>query len=96
MKRLTVVATVTAKPDCVGQVKEELNRLIEPTRKEDGCVNYDLHQSKEDPAVFIFHENWDSEAHLGAHLETPHIKACQAALESIIESAVVHKLYQIA
>ena len=95
MKRLTVVATVTAKADTVEEVKAELNKLIEPTRKEEGCINYDLHQSKEDTTVFIFHENWDSEAHLDAHLETPHIKACQAALESIIESAVVHKLYQI-
>ena len=96
MKRLTVVATVIAKPDCIEAVKTELNKLIEPTRNEEGCINYDLHQSKDDPAVFIFHENWDSEAHLDVHLETEHIKACQAALESITENAVVHKLYQIA
>ena len=96
MKRLTVVATVVAKADKIEEVKTELNRLIEPTRKEEGCINYDLHQSKEDQAIFIFHENWTSEAHLDAHLETDHIKTCQAALEDIIESAVVHKLYQIA
>ena len=95
MSRLTVVAVVTAKSNSIEEVKAELNALIEPTLKEDGCINYDLHQSIEDPALFIFHENWTSEAHLDVHLQTDHIKKCQAALESLIEDAVVHKVKQV-
>jgi quinol monooxygenase YgiN len=27
----------------------------------------------EDPATFFFYENWESAAHLDAHLATPHL-----------------------
>jgi len=33
-----------------------------------------MHQGTTDPAQFLFHENWTSEAALKAHFETPHIK----------------------
>ena len=49
--------------------------LLVPTRKEAGCLNYDLHQSPEDPAKFLFHENWTSQAALNAHLQSAHVKA---------------------
>jgi quinol monooxygenase YgiN len=95
MSRLTVVALVTSKPNSIEEVKAELNALVEPTLKEDGCINYDFHQSIEDPALFIFHENWTSEAHLDTHLQTDHIKKCQMAIEDLIEDAQVHKVRQV-
>ena len=49
--------------------------LLAPTRNEAGCLNYDVHQSVDDPAKFLFHENWTSKAHLDAHLQSPHVKA---------------------
>ena len=81
MSHLTVVATVTAGPGYEDEVGEILKKLIEPTRKEEGCIDYDFHRSIENPAVYVFYENWTSKAHLDRHLETPHIKECQAALE---------------
>ena len=60
MSNLTVVAKVTAKKDSVDNVKSELLKLITPTRKENGCIEYNLHQDNDDPAVFIFYETWES------------------------------------
>ncbi|MGA3283240.1 MAG: putative quinol monooxygenase [Verrucomicrobiota bacterium] len=74
-KIVTVVATFQAKPGKENELRAVLTGLVAPTRKETGCLNYDLHQSPEDPAKFLFHENWTSKAHLDAHLQTPHIKA---------------------
>jgi quinol monooxygenase YgiN len=36
----------------------ELLKLIDITRAEEGCINYDLHQDKENPGSFesIFHD----------------------------------------
>ena len=31
--------------------------------------------SSDDPAKFLFHENWTSQAALDAHLQSPHIQA---------------------
>ncbi len=58
--KLTVVARIEAKPDKIALVKAELMKLIEPTLEEAGCVQYDLHQDNENPAVFLFYENWES------------------------------------
>jgi quinol monooxygenase YgiN len=74
-KTVTVVALVKAKPGKEAALKKALLALIPPTRKEKGCLNYDLHQDIEDPSRFIFHENWTSKAHLDAHLNSPHLQA---------------------
>ena len=75
MKPITVVATFQARPGKEEELKAALIGLVAPTRKETGCLNYDLHASPEDPAKFLFHENWTSKAHLDAHLKSPHIAA---------------------
>jgi quinol monooxygenase YgiN len=75
MKPITVIATFQAKPGKESELKATLTALVEPTRKEAGCINYDLHQSPDEPGKFLFHENWTSKAHLDAHLQSAHIKA---------------------
>lgn len=72
-KTITVVATFQAKPGKENELKHALLTLPGPTRKEAGCINYDLHQSPEDAGKFLFHENWTSKELLDAHLKSPHI-----------------------
>lgn len=43
-----VVAHVVALPENVEEVKLILLSLIEPTRQESGCIQYELLQNKED------------------------------------------------
>ncbi len=74
-KPITVIATFQARPGKEAELKNALIGLVTPTRKEAGCLNYDLHQLPENPARFLFHENWTSKAHLDAHLQSAHIKA---------------------
>jgi quinol monooxygenase YgiN len=75
MKKITVIATFQAKPGMEAALKEVLIGLVEPTRKEAGCINYDLHQSPDEPGKFLFHENWTSRELLDAHLKSAHIAA---------------------
>jgi quinol monooxygenase YgiN len=72
-KPITVVATFQARPGKKDELKKALLSLIHPTRKEAGCLNYDLHQLPEEPEKFLFYENWTSRQHLDAHLENTHI-----------------------
>lgn len=57
MTALTIVANIIAKPNSVELVKAELLKLIDVTRAEEGCINYELHQDNENPAHFVFYEN---------------------------------------
>ena len=85
IKAITVVATFQAKPGKEAELRAALIGLVAPTRKEAGCLNYDLHILPEDPAKFLFHENWTSKAHLDTHLQSAHI---QALLPRVPELAV--------
>ena len=73
--KVTVVAIMRAKPGMEEQVRQALLGLCGPTRAEKGCINYDLYQSIADPALFIFHENWESVADLDAHGQSAHLQA---------------------
>jgi len=72
--QVTVLAMVTAKPGLEEKVKEELLKLVTPTRAEPGCINYDLHQSSEDKTKFMLYENWVSRNDLEVHLEMPYLR----------------------
>lgn len=74
---LTVIARMRAKPGKQAELRAALEALIEPTTKDEGCINYDLHQGVDDPAVFVFYENWaDRAAHAAhaAHMQAPHLQ----------------------
>ena len=70
---VVVFAQIQAKPGHESVLREELMGMVEATRAEEGCLQYDLHQSTEDPRLFLFYEVWATESHLLGHLETPHI-----------------------
>ena len=72
---LTIVARIEADPERVELVKSELLKLVEPTRNEAGCMQYDLHQDNDNPAIFLFYENWESRELWRAHMDSAHIAA---------------------
>ena len=89
---LTIVAHARAKPGQETSALELLRGLIAPTRAEAGCINYDLHQSADDPALFVFYENWANAKDFEAHGRSAHIqKFRQRAGECLAEGPVISK-----
>ena len=82
---LTVIAEMHAKAGKQAELRAELEALIPLTVAEDGYVNYDLHQGAEDPDAFFFYENWESAAHLDAHLATPHLVRFAGMLDELLD-----------
>jgi quinol monooxygenase YgiN len=70
---LTVVATFQAQPGKETALRAALASLLAPTRKEAGCLSYDLHQSAESPGKFLFYETWQNQAAIDAHMQSPHV-----------------------
>lgn len=93
--KLTLIARILAKTEKRELVKSELLKLIEPTRAEEGCINYDLHQDNENLNLFIFHENWESSDLLQKHLANTHIAEYLKATEGAVEEFVLQKLTHI-
>jgi quinol monooxygenase YgiN len=80
---LRAVDRIKAKPEGVKAVGELLSGLVEPTRKESGCVSYQLLQNRRDPTDFTFAEEWQSDAAFEAHLSSAHVQQALPKLEAI-------------
>ena len=71
---LTVVARLKAAPGHEGDLRPILEACVAPTRAEDGCHTYVLHQGVEQKDLFVFTETWRDKAALDRHMETAHFK----------------------
>lgn len=92
MAKLTIVAHIRAKADKTNLVKSELLKLIETTRAEEGCIQYDLHQDNADPSYFMFYENWDNRELWQTHMNAPHIAAFGTATDGAVESFELYEM----
>ena len=92
---IRIIAKVVAKPDSVDQVCSILSDLVEPTRQESGCINYELLQNRTDPTDFTFVEEWETDAAIDAHLTTKHIRDALTKLPGLISSAPDIRRYRV-
>ena len=95
MSKLTIVANIHVAASQIDLVKTELLKLVPLTRAEKGCINYDLHQDNENPAHFMFFENWESRDLWQAHMNAPHLAAYMAATDGAVEQFSVNEMSQI-
>ncbi|WP_333804928.1 putative quinol monooxygenase [Sulfurospirillum sp.] len=80
---LKIIATIQIKQDHIEMIKQEALKLIVPTRKEVGCLEYFLLQNSEQEDVLIMIETWENEDALAIHFATPHLKQFAQALEGV-------------
>jgi quinol monooxygenase YgiN len=83
---LTLVAFLRAKEGQQLLLEAELRALVAPTRKEEGCLQYDLHRGADHPGTFLFHEVWESRKHHVAHTRTPHFLRWNARKDALLAS----------
>ncbi|HZL85196.1 MAG TPA: putative quinol monooxygenase [Candidatus Krumholzibacteria bacterium] len=83
MSTIRVVARLIARPGKVEAMQEALQGLIAPTRREAGCITYELLQNRSDPTDFTFVEEWASEPSLDAHLRSPHVQGALVHLADL-------------
>ena len=64
-----VVAIIKAKPGSESELRPILSSMLEPIRKEKGCLSYEMLENRADLTEFTFVEEWSSNETLEAHLE---------------------------
>jgi quinol monooxygenase YgiN len=67
-------------------LEAELRALVGPTRKEAGCITYDLHRGADVPASFLLHEVWESREAHRLHTQTPHFIRWNARKDALLTS----------
>ncbi len=62
--------------------RDELLRVVEPTRTEPGCIAINVFQSLREPFTFAIHSEWLDEAAFEHHAQLPHtVRFVEAASE---------------
>jgi len=69
---LTIVATVTVKPEYKEDVLKAIKTVVGATRKEPGNIFYDVFEDVKNPLKFVFIETWKSRAAIDSHNQSAH------------------------
>ncbi|AJY77965.1 monooxygenase [Paenibacillus beijingensis] len=95
MGAISITAILQAKPGKEQLLRQELLKVVTPSRAEKGCLNYILHQSVENEAIFVFYETWKDEESINLHIETDHYKQYRHHTEALIETRQVYRLQEV-
>ena len=82
-----LTATLSSKPEFTQEVKAFLQHMVVESRKDAGCIQYNLHQGIDDQNVFVFQEIWESKAALDAHNEQPFIREFLELAQTKLQTA---------
>jgi len=85
-QKLSLVAFLFARPGKEAELGRRLLALVERSRAEAGCINYDVHQSDDDPGVFVMYENWTGRAALDLHFTMPYMREIVAELPELLRA----------
>ena len=91
---VTVIAEMTAHEGKQDDLKRHILALLKETRREEGCVQYDLHAG-EDGRTFLFVENWTTADALDRHAHSEHMRVFREATATLKGDPIVRKFTRI-
>lgn len=83
-KGVTLVVLLRARTGHEPFLEAELRALIAPTRREEGCLQYDLHRAADGSGAFLLHEVWETREHHTAHTKTDHFLRWDARKDALL------------
>ena len=83
---VTLIVILRAREGQESLLEAELRALVSPTRREDGCLTYELHRGADAPGALLLHEVWASREHHRMHTQTPHFLRWNARKDALLVS----------
>ena len=74
---IVVVGQFRFPPERMEAARPVMRRVMEATRAEAGCIEYNYAEDVLDPGLIRVSEVWESRAHLAAHMQTAHMATWQ-------------------
>jgi len=90
-----LTAIVKSKETTVAALRTVLLDMVTNSRKEEACVQYDLHESASDH-TFIFQEEWKDQSGLDVHNQQPYILAFVEQAANLTADIVIYKTEKLA
>lgn len=88
-----ILAHFEVKKEEISRFLELCSELIQESRKESGCIAYNLHQSNENENNFVFVEEWKTENDIQSHNSSQHFVKIVPLLVSLCEKDPVITTY---
>ena len=70
---VTVIGQFRFPPANMDAARGAMRKVMEATRAEDGCIEYNYGEDVLDPGLIRVSEVWASREHLAAHFQTAHM-----------------------
>ena len=83
---VTLIVMLRAREGQETLLEAELRALVDPTRKEESCITYELHRSADAPGAFLLHEVWSSRDAHTKHTNTTHFLRWNARKDALLAS----------
>ncbi len=84
MEPVRLIVRIVAKEGKTEELKVLLRRLLRPSRAERGCRYYELFESN-NAGLFFFHELWNSQEELDAHIASKHFTEIYPAASALMK-----------
>ena len=88
---LKLVAKFIIKEDKIDEFKKYTEELVTETRKEKGCISYQLFQDINDSKILTFIEEWENQKSIDNHNNSKHItELLPKLMETLKEDPVLN------
>ena len=89
-KEVKVVVTMKIKEEKQELFLAAFRKMADETRKEKGCIYYDLHKDTKDSLTYILLESWATQEDLDTHGKTEHMKIYKEESADTSESSSIN------
>lgn len=86
MENFICIAQFVSKSGKENDLLKALLSLLEPTRAEQGCISYELHQNVQQPSLFTMVEFFKSQEDFDFHSKQSYLTDFREAAKDFIES----------
>ena len=90
-----ILAKLDVKPEALGDFLEFAPTLINGSRNEAGNISYVLYRDSEEPARFIFVQEWKDQAAIDFHFAQPYFVKFGEIVRTALVSEADIKVYDV-
>jgi quinol monooxygenase YgiN len=94
-KPFALFVTIKAKAGKEKELEAAFAPCIAATKKEAGCLAYELNRDPDDPTTYVMFEKFKNLAALEAHLKQEHTTKLLKALEPLTDGELKAKIYTV-
>ncbi|CAF1527900.1 unnamed protein product [Rotaria magnacalcarata] len=88
------IVDIYIKLESVEKVRAMLLKIVQDSRNQDGCMEYELFENLNDQSNFMFIETWGNEAAFENHSQSDHIQQASLDINSYLAKATDIKRYK--